>query len=219
MESYAVIWRNGSGPTYAGKLELGSTALHLRGSSSTGTLDRRSIPYSDIAAVRIVRSPSDRLNGSPTVTLDRRAAASISIGAVNGIGIVFELADVLVELATKEAAASSRVVVVVPIKRGARENVRELIAAGPPFDAESIPLEHHGVFVTDWEAVFLFEGQDVRTTIEQLVRRPRVWMAAVAWKDCLAGPPRIADEAYSWEAPFGHQPGDRTSKSTAEQPY
>ena len=198
MESYAVIWRNGTDPTYAGKLELGETVLHLRGSSSGGTLDRRSIPYSDIGAVRIVRSPSDRLNGSPTVVLDRRAAASISIAAVNGIGIVFELGDVLAELAAKEATASSRVVVVVPIRRGARERVRHLIAAGPPFDPESMPLEHHRVFVTEREAVFLFEGPDVRTSIEQLVRRPRVWKAAAAWKDCLAGPPRIADEPYSW---------------------
>ena len=198
MESYAVIWREGTGPTYAGKLELGPAALHLRGSSSVGALGRRRVPYGDVATVRIARSPSDRLNGSPTVVIDLRAAASISIGAVNGIGIVFELGDVLAELAAKEAATSARVVVVVPIRRGVQEQARQLIAAGPPFDPESVSLEHHRVFVTDREVVFIFEGQDVRTTVERLIRRPGVWKAAVAWKDCLAGPPRIADEAYSW---------------------
>ncbi len=197
MASYAVIWREGSGPTYVGKLELGAAALRFQGSSSGGALSRHSIRYGDVAGVRIARS-SDRLNGSPTVVLDRRAAASISIAAINGVGVIFELGDVLAELTAKEAAASSRVVVVVPIKRGARERARQLIAAGPPFDPESIPLEHHRVFVTDREVIFLFEGEDVRRAVEQLVRRPGIWKAAVAWKECLAGPPRVADEAYSW---------------------
>ncbi len=197
MESYAVIWREAGGRIYAGKLELGPTALRLRGSSE-GFLGQTSIPYGDILGVRLGRSPSDRLNGSPTVILDRRAAPAISIAAVNGVGVIGELGDVLAELAAQKAASGQCVVVVVPIKRKARDRVLQLIEAGPPFDPDALRLDRHHVFVTEREVIFLFEAEDARSAVEGLVRNPAVWKAAAAWKDVIAGRPRVADEGYSW---------------------
>lgn len=198
MDTYAVVWREGSGPTYLGGLELGAVALRLHGSGDGGSLARRRIPYGDVARVHIGRARAERLNGSPSVVLDRRAGAPVFVAAVNGLGGVFDLADVLAELTARTAETSSRVVVVLPIRRQAEERARELIASGPPFDPASIPLRHHRVFVTSREVVFLFEGEDIREVVEQLVRRPDVWKAAIAWRECIAGPPRVADEAYAW---------------------
>jgi hypothetical protein len=137
MTSYAVIWREGNCPSYAGKLELGAAALHLRGSGPRSSLARRDIPYADVAGVRIARAPTERLNGGPTVVLDRRAATPIVVGAVSWVGVVSELADLLT-------------------------------------------------------------GLTVRNAVRQLARDARFWKAAAAWRDCVAGRPRIADEAYSW---------------------
>jgi hypothetical protein len=206
METYAVVWREGSGPTYMGRLELGAVALLLDGSGDGGSLARHRISYSDMAGIRIGRSSADRLNGSPSVILDRRAGPPVSIAAVNGLGRIFDLGGVIAELTARQTETSSRVVVVLPIKRHTRERARQLIASGPPFDPSSVPLQHHRVFVTNREVVFLFEGEDVREVVEQLVRRPDVWKAAIAWRECLAGPPRVADEAYGWVRNEANEP-------------
>jgi hypothetical protein len=198
MTSYAVIWREGNGPLYAGKLELGAAALRLRGSGPRSSLARRDIAYADVAEVRIARTPTERLNGGPAVVLDRRAAAPIIVvAALSGVGVVFELADLLAGHKAEQTASASRVAVAVPIKAETRERVRGLIDAGPPFDADDVGLDRHHVFVTEREVIFVFEGQNVRSAVRQLARDARFWKAA-AWRDCIAGRPRIAEEAYSW---------------------
>jgi hypothetical protein len=92
---------------------------------------------------------------------------------------------------------TSRMVVVVPIKESAREHVRALVAKGPPFDLPSSGLDAHHVFLTDREAIFVFEAGD-RSALERLVSDVDVWVAAEAWEASLAGRPRIAKDAYSW---------------------
>ena len=62
----------------------------------------------------------------------------------------------------------SRLVVVVPLKPGARERAKELLRAGPS----------HTLQLT---------GED-----------PAVWRAAGAWQECLAEHPRLASTAFSW---------------------
>ena len=88
-------------------------------------------------------------------------------------------------------------VVVLPLKERARDRVRELLAAGPPFDPAAVGLSRHQVFLTDREAVFVFEAPN-RTILERLVADPNLWSAAAAWKDLVAGPARLAEDAYSW---------------------
>lgn len=95
----------------------------------------------------------------------------------------------------------SRVAVVVPLKEGTRPLAELLIEEGPPFDLERSGLEHHEVFLTDREAVFVFEGQDARVAIEQLLGEADVWRAATVWRDCLSGQPLLGAEIFSWDRP------------------
>ena len=92
----------------------------------------------------------------------------------------------------------SWLVVVASLREGSREKARLLIEQGPPFEPETTTLTRHEVHLTDREVVFLFEGPDARAAVERLVGDPGVWRAATAWKDCLAGRPRLADETYTW---------------------
>jgi hypothetical protein len=92
----------------------------------------------------------------------------------------------------------SRVAVVVPIKPGMYEAARSLVETGPPFRLEDTPLEGHCVYLTEHEAVFVFEGPDARAAVEHLVGDAEVWQAATAWRECLAGKPRVADIAFAW---------------------
>jgi hypothetical protein len=92
----------------------------------------------------------------------------------------------------------SRVVVVLPLREGSQETARLLIADGPPFDLGASALVKHEVYVTEREAIFVFEGADPRAEVDRLVGDPSVWRAAAAWRECLAGRPRIADEAFTW---------------------
>ena len=81
----------------------------------------------------------------------------------------------------------SRVAVVVPIKPGMYEAAKSLVESGPPFRLEDTPLEGHCVYLTEHEAVFVFEGPDARAAVEHLVGDAEVWQAATAWRECLAG--------------------------------
>jgi hypothetical protein len=104
----------------------------------------------------------------------------------------------------------SRIAVVVPIRPGAYDAARTLVESGPPFRLEDTPLEGHCVFLTEHEAVFVFEGPDARIVVEQLVGEASLWRAATEWRACLDGKPRVADTAFAWRkdanAPL-HVPG------------
>jgi hypothetical protein len=93
----------------------------------------------------------------------------------------------------------SWVVVVAPLKEGARETARLLVESGPPFSPGETSLTRHHVYLTDREVVFAFEGPDARATIERLIGETGVWKAATAWRECLAGRPRIAEQIFTWD--------------------
>ena len=95
----------------------------------------------------------------------------------------------------------SRAVVVVPLREGANERAAKLLQGGPPFDPEEIGLERHQVFLSEREAVFVFEAESSEAA-EKLMGEGRFWSAASAWKDIVEGPPRLAEDAYSWVRPF-----------------
>ena len=50
-------------------------------------------------------------------------------------------------------------VVVAPLREGAQERARELLAEGPPFDPEETVFDRHEVFLGEREVVFLFAGR------------------------------------------------------------
>jgi hypothetical protein len=92
----------------------------------------------------------------------------------------------------------SRLVVIAPLKPDARERALRLLKEGPPFELAETRFERHQVYLTDREAVFVFEGPGP-ATLELPGEDPVLWRAAEAWNDCLAGKPRVARTAFSWE--------------------
>jgi hypothetical protein len=94
-------------------------------------------------------------------------------------------------------SAPSRAVLVLPLVEGAQGQVAELLRQGPPFDPDEVGLGRHQVFLTESEAVFLFEAETPGAA-DRLLSGSRLWAAAATWKDLLAGPPRLADDAFSW---------------------
>src|SRR5262249_4822912 len=74
----------------------------------------------------------------------------------------------------------SRAVIIVPLRKGTRDRATELLSGGPPFDPKSVGLERHQVFLSDVEAVFVFEA-DSREAAEKLIGEERFWSAGSAW--------------------------------------
>jgi len=97
----------------------------------------------------------------------------------------------------------SRVAVVVPLRPGAYESAARLVDDGPPFTLAESPLDGHCVYRTEREALFVFEGRNAREVVEQILGEASVWEAATAWRDLLAGKPRVADIVFAW-----HRDGD-----------
>ena len=91
-----------------------------------------------------------------------------------------------------------RLVVVVPLKDGASEKARALLAKGPPFDLEATEFDRHEVYVSEREAVFLFESPGPSATLKLPGEDPSLWKVAAAWQPLMAGKPRKALTAYSW---------------------
>ena len=198
--SYAVVWSEGDGPTVSGRLELHALSVLLDGAVESHPVVR-SIPFKSLKAIRVGRASADRLAGKPSLVLDRNDGPPVRIASVAQPGIVSELARRLLALQVGESQPQ-RAVVVVPLKPGMRERAQELIDGGPPFDAERIGLSRHDVLLSDDAAIFIFETEGGSRPLEELLAEPGVWEAASAWHDIVSGPPRIADEAFEWEAPL-----------------
>ena len=56
------------------------------------------------------------------------------------------------------------------------------------------------MFLTESEAVFVFEAEDLDAA-ERLIGGEAFWKAAAAWKDLVAGAPRLAEDSYTWVLP------------------
>jgi hypothetical protein len=190
--SYGVVWREGASSLATGKLELLPRGLRLEGLEST-----REIPYEGVSGIRVGRSADERIDGRPSVVLERRTGAPVTIATVAQPSLVGEIVERLAALQLG-AASARRTAIVVAIKPEARDAVRALLENGPPFDPEQMKgLDRHEVFLTPHEAIFLFDSQLGADPLEPLLAEPEFWQAAAAWRDHIAGPPRIAD-VYSW---------------------
>lgn len=91
----------------------------------------------------------------------------------------------------------SELVVIVPLKEGAYEQARALLASGPPFDLEKTEFVRHRVHATKQEVVFVFDSPGPAT-----LRLPgedvSLRKAAAAWQKLMAGRPRKAETLFSW---------------------
>jgi hypothetical protein len=191
------LWREAGEGIARGKVLLLSDAVLVEGVTADGRLSRRQIPYASIEGVRIAREADERLNGRPTLVIERTSAPSVQLDVL-GAGMLFELSDLLATLTLERRERYERVSLIVPLKKDRIEEARALVAAGPPFDPESKGLERHEVFLNESEAVFVFEGPNTTDVVQQLARDPAAWRAAMKWRPLLSGSPRLARSAYVW---------------------
>jgi len=196
--SYGVVWQEGDLPLARGKLELLGQSVRLDGVAGTQPT-KRDIPYESLAGVRVGRSGEDRLDGRPSLVLERRSGQLISIASVAQPGVVAELAERLAALQLSGHGTEQRTAIVLPLKEGAKSEAQSLLAAGPPFDLEHTRIERHEVFLTEREVVFVFVSPLGIEALEPLLADPDFWRGAAAWREHLAGPPRLAQGVYSWE--------------------
>lgn len=195
--TYAVKWREPDGRTYLGRLVLGARTLVLEGRERDGPAVSRQIGYEEILGHRIGSRGADRLDGQPALVVERAGGRYLVTSAGMGAGIVQELVE---RLANFRWSAPRHATVVVPLKAGALAGVRELVSNGPPFDPATTALTRHQLLLTEQEAIFVFEAQ-TEEGLAMLLAQLDIWAAAVAWRDFVAGPPRLAVVAYAWERP------------------
>ena len=191
--SYAVTWRNGDEVLHSGKAELRAHALRLEG--TTGEVE--DVRYEELTGVSIGRTPDDRIAGRQTLVLERQGQSPLRLASVAQLGIISELAHRLADLHLGRVLAKNRIVVVVPLRDGVIDRVRELVDKGPPFELAEAGLRQHQVFLTDREALFLFDTAD-DVALNRLFADPNVWAAATVWGEFAGGPARIGEEAFAW---------------------
>lgn len=194
--TYGVVWREGHKPLARGKLELLPRAVRLDGMSGSEPASRE-IAYDYLSEIRIGRSPEERIDGRPCLVLAPRTGETLAIASVAQSGVVAEIAE---RLAAMQLGSEGRrrLAIILPLHEESHEAVRALLADGPPFDPEALGLDRHQVFLTASEAVFIFESELGAGALESLLEESELWQRAVAWHDHLAGPPRIADDVFSW---------------------
>jgi hypothetical protein len=209
---YAVAFRIGQGARAAGALVIDQDRLQLEGRTADGAVEL-SVPYAELVEVRIVRGPEELLNGRPALLLARQDRPPVQVEPF-GIGLLHELADLLVALATEHADGGEEVAVIVPLKKDRLAEAQELGAQGPPFDPAALGLTRHEVFLTADKAIFVFAGAHVRAKLERMTRDPTLWRVGIAWRGCIGGRPRLAaasdtrpgtddQPVYSWAANGG----------------
>ena len=193
--TYAITWQESDGTRHSGRLELGHDSLRLQGGNGDVSASRV-LPYSAIDSFRPARATGDRLQGRPTLLLELHDGTTVRIASVAQPGIVAELSDRLATV-TGARLSTDRAVIVVPLKAGAREGAEALIRSGPPFDPREVGLDRHDVYLTESEAVFVFEG-DASLFGEHLAGPGVFVQAMAAWRPLIEGQARYGDPVYTW---------------------
>jgi hypothetical protein len=92
-----------------------------------------------------------------------------------------------------------RIAVTARLKEGVEARARELIAAGPPFDAREVGLRTHDVYLGPDLVVFVFEGGGVEEKLSEIVNDRISSGSFSAWAPLLAEQPRLALDSYHWD--------------------
>jgi hypothetical protein len=195
--SYAVKWSEPDGQTFVGQLELSPTALVLEGRDGTGCAVRREIGFDQLLSFRVGQRADERLDGQPTLVVERLDGQFLVTSTVMHTGLVQEVVHRLSELTD---LAPRRATVVIPLKEGASEQAWELAAQGPPFDPAETLLTRHQLLLTASEVIFVFEAES-GPAFERFLSELDLWAAAADWRDLVAGTPRLAELVYAWERP------------------
>ncbi len=131
--TFAVVWREPDGRAYSGRLEISDRQAHLIGSDAEGARVRRAVWLDDVASIRTSRRQQERVNDQPVVVLERREAGPLRVAPLDGVGRVFELADLLAELAARIPTRDGRVAVVVAIAHANVPGCRHWYGGVPRF--------------------------------------------------------------------------------------
>jgi hypothetical protein len=197
--SYAAIWAEAEETPSVGSVALVREGLTLSGSA--GAADAvRLVRYTDIVGVDVVRKRSARLNGYPTLRIERRGAPPLRVSTI-GLGVLAELNHLLASAIAGERPHLAGIVL--PLRRRMLAQAAELVERGPPFDLAALGLERHDALLSEREAIFLFEGPRVVEAMQRLVRDRAVWQAASGWARVSPGPPRLAEQRYGWHGRSG----------------
>ncbi len=93
-----------------------------------------------------------------------------------------------------------RIAITARLAPGAEEGAKQLIEAGPPFDPAIAGLAKHSVFVGNDMVVFVFEGVGITQRLSEMINDPVLSAAFGAWAPVLADQPKLAHEAFHWQA-------------------
>jgi hypothetical protein len=92
-----------------------------------------------------------------------------------------------------------RLVLVARLNPGARERARELIAADPRESPREHGLARRGIFLSEDEVVFFFEGEGAAEAVRAVLNDPVRSTAIAPWLPLFDGPLHVAPEALFWE--------------------
>jgi hypothetical protein len=104
--TYAVTWEEPGLSRHAGKLELREHDLALEGSNGCGPVTLL-VRYDELVGLRLARS-GQRLDGRPTLVLDRGEGGALRLASIAAPGILSEIADELTELRGPRLSAARR---------------------------------------------------------------------------------------------------------------
>ena len=96
--TYAVKWREPDGQTYLGRLTLGPRTIRLEGRDHDRPAVDRQIDYEEVRNLRVGSKGPGRLDGRPTLVVERADGQYLIASAGMGAGIVQELVERIAEL-------------------------------------------------------------------------------------------------------------------------
>lgn len=190
-ERYPVIFREQHDAPVPGSLTLLQGGVLLSGGSRERSAELN-IAFSDIRHVHVGRKPDERLNGSPTLVIERDQQPPVLVAPI-GVGLLHEIADLLGRLADRDSGAPDQLAIMVPLRPGCSEHARTLLTLGPPLDPASLGLTGHRVYLQDDTAIFVFDGPGAGRRIQNAMRSPALWKAGIAWRNYIASQPQVVD--------------------------
>jgi hypothetical protein len=91
-----------------------------------------------------------------------------------------------------------RLVVAARLRPGMRARAAQLVAEGPPFDPRGSGLISHGVYLSEHEVVFAFEGPGAEYLVRAIINDPVRAARFGAWAPLIDGFPRLVRETWHW---------------------
>ena len=91
-----------------------------------------------------------------------------------------------------------RIVLVAHLKPGSSERARELLAEHSSREDLKEAFDRHAIFLSETEAVFLFEGPDADRSVRAIFNDPSASEIG-HWIPLFDGPLHWAPQAYFWE--------------------